>query len=167
MDKHIILIGMPGCGKTTIGGKLSKLLGMDFVDTDEYIEEMTGKSIKEIFKEEGEEKFRDYESQALLEVLEKAPAVIATGGGITNRYSNIDAMKEKGVVVFIDRKVEDILSTLDAGSRPLLSEDTDRIYELYRQRYERYRIAGDIRVENDKGLKIVVQNIIDAIEGGE
>lgn len=161
---NIILIGMPGCGKTTIGKKVADKLGKKFVDTDELLVEIYNKEIPEIFAEEGEEKFREYETETLKSIDKDLNAVIATGGGIVVKERNVPLMKQLGKVFFIDREVEDILSTLDSDSRPLLADDRSRIYNLYEDRYEKYKSACDIIVNNDMVLEKVVDSIISKIE---
>ncbi len=162
--KNIIIIGMPGCGKTTIGRVVSERLHMNFTDTDDLTEKIAGKKILEIFSEEGEDRFREYETEALKEALKKKNTVISTGGGIVVKDRNIDILKEEENVVFIDRDVEDILSTLDSDSRPLLKDNRDRIYRLYEERYEKYKKAAGITVKNDRDLSDAIKEIIDRVK---
>ncbi|EDS78200.1 shikimate kinase [Clostridium botulinum C str. Eklund] len=148
LTKNIVLIGMPGCGKTTIGRKLSEILNADFCDVDEYIVDITGKSINEIF-ENGEEFFRDIESQSIKEVSSSIPKVISTGGGVIKRKHNIDVLKKKGTIFFINRLLEDICKDVDVKSRPLLKNGTDKLYKLYEERYDLYRIYCDYEIINE------------------
>ena len=159
----IILVGMPGCGKSVIGFGLSKKLNMEFIDTDTLIERNEKRTITEIFEQNGEEYFRNIEADILKSVIDK-DAVISTGGGIVVRQENIDLLKQsKAKVIFIDRKTEDILSTMRAGNRPLLKDNTDRIYRLYEERYNRYCDAADIRVTNDTTKQDVLNKIAEVI----
>ncbi len=161
---NIIIIGMPGCGKTTIGKKVAEKLGKKFIDTDELLVDIYKKEISDIFENEGEEKFREYETETLKSIDKNINAVIATGGGIVVKERNIPVLKELGRVVFLDREVEDILSTLDSDSRPLLADDRSRIYKLYDDRYEKYKSACDIIVNNDMAIEKVIDNIISKTE---
>jgi replication-associated recombination protein RarA len=99
--KSIVLIGMPGCGKSAIGQILAVKLGMSFLDVDTFIEADTEQTITEMFKN-GEEGFRDIEAKAVLQVSEKAPVVISTGGGVIKRYENILNLKKNGIIIYIN-----------------------------------------------------------------
>ncbi len=159
----IILIGMPGCGKSTIGFALAKRLGIEFIDTDSLIEQTEGKTITEIFAQNGEEYFRNAETKILKSVIEK-DAVISTGGGIVVKKENIDLLRKSSAkIIFIDREVQDILSTMNAKGRPLLKDNTERIYKLYEERYDKYMKAADIRIINDETKHQTVQKIIEVI----
>lgn len=161
LTKNIVLIGMPGCGKTTIGKKLSEILKCDFCDVDEYIVNTTGKSINEIFQN-GEEFFRDIESKAISEVSSDIPKVISTGGGVIIKKHNIDVLKEKGTIFFINRSVEDICSDLDVKSRPLLKDGVNKIYKLYKERYNLYKNYCDYEIINtdiDKSINEILSYI--------
>ena len=112
MKKNIVLIGMPGCGKTSIGKILSEKINLEFYDVDKYIEEMTDELISSLFKK-GEEYFRDTESSAIKEICKKENIVISTGGGVIKREENIKELKEKGKIFFIDRPLENIINDID------------------------------------------------------
>jgi len=107
---NIALIGMPGCGKTSIGRYLAKLNSVEFFDTDEIITEKAGKSIKRIIKEDGESVFRDMETAVLREAAEKRGCVIATGEGVIKRVENKSILQENCTVVFIDRAPNELIS---------------------------------------------------------
>lgn len=157
--ENIVLIGMPGCGKTTIGKLLSKELKLNYCDIDCYIEEKEKRSIKELF-ENGEDYFRDLESKACIELASKKNTVISAGGGVIKRKNNIDILKEQGVIVFIDRPVENIISDINISARPLLKDGTDKVYKLYEERYTLYKEYSDIIVGNEGYLKDVTNDII-------
>ena len=158
MKKSITLIGLPGCGKTTIGRLLSEKLNYDFVDMDDYIEEKQGKTIKEIFKN-GEDYFRNIETDTC-EVLGKvSQTIISSGGGIVKKEINISFLKDNSILVFIDRPVENILSDIEVEKRPLLVNGKEVLYKLYDERYELYRNYCDYRVENTKSLDYIVNEI--------
>ena len=132
IDTHgrpIILVGMMGSGKTTVGKELSKLTGMPLLDMDAVIEEQIGKSIPDIFRDEGEGRFRALET-ALLQYLEnfvssgKGATIISTGGGVVLREINRTILKRMGYVVWFDVTVEALIErTSRANNRPLLSCD--------------------------------------------
>ena len=129
MGKSVLLIGMPGCGKTTLGEKLAKSIGYDFVDMDIFIEEKTGKSIVEIFKS-GEKTFRDIETTTSEKLGKLKGVVISSGGGIVTRKQNIDYFKNF-TIIFINRSLDLIVSDIDIENRPLLKDKKDRLYDLY------------------------------------
>ncbi|MCQ1531299.1 shikimate kinase [Lutispora saccharofermentans] len=162
MGRNIVLIGMPGSGKSTIGKRLAERLGMEFCDIDEYIEKKEGRTISDIFKY-GEAHFREIEKKAVREVSKMQPLVIATGGGIVLKDCNIRALKENGVIIFIDRNLDDILSDVDVSRRPLLKNGKDQLCSLYEDRIELYKKYCDIQILNDKGIDQVIDDIIEAI----
>ncbi|MDP4143512.1 MAG: shikimate kinase [Bacillota bacterium] len=160
IDKNIVLIGMPGCGKSTIGKRVAKKLGLNFCDIDEYLVKKQGISIPEIFKQ-GEEHFRDIETQCVKDVSKYANTVISTGGGVVKRKENIFALKEKGIVIFINRPIENIVSDVDTESRPLLKDDISRLYKLYEERYKLYKEYCDHEVINNGQFIDAVEKILD------
>lgn len=156
---RVSLIGMPGCGKTTIGKVLARELNYNFYDMDSFIEELSGKTVKQLF-EEGEEYFRNYESEACKILMEKKRAVISTGGGVVKRELNRSVLLENSVVVYINRPTEEILKDVDTVSRPLLKSGKERLYTLYKERAPLYKEASHIEVVN-KGY---IRDTIDSIE---
>lgn len=163
--KNIVLIGMPGCGKSTIGKKLSLKLGLDFCDLDVCIEKDQNKTIKEIFKS-GESYFRDVEQRIVKDVSKKEGLVIATGGGVVLRKCNIIELKKNGVIVFINREVKDIICDINIKNRPLLKDGKDKLYELYKKRYKLYTEYCDFKVDNCGSLEDAVDKIIKVLRGG-
>ena len=128
--KNIVLIGMPGCGKSTFGKRLARRLGRKFYDADDVLEEREQRTIKDFFAE-SEDAFRAAETRTLAYLAELEDAVIATGGGAVKRAENMELMKRNGVVIFLDRKPEQILGNIEGDARPLLAEDKQRIFKLY------------------------------------
>lgn len=158
--KNIILIGMPGCGKSTIGKQLAKSLGFAFVDLDFMIEKNIGKKISDIFKESGESGFRRLETAAFDASVKMKNCVIATGGGIVTVAENSDTAK-KGLTVFIDRPLECISSDIKTSDRPLLAENgIKRLEKLYNERYDKYLSWADIRIINNKTAADAVEKIL-------
>ncbi|ATD54451.1 shikimate kinase [Clostridium chauvoei] len=156
--KSILLIGMPGCGKTTIGKILANELNYNFYDMDKYIEKISGQNIKEIFKV-SEKNFRDIETKACLELCKKKMAVISSGGGVVKRKKNIDLFKDNSIIIFIDRPLENILKDVNTSTRPLLTEGKEKLYKLYEERYRLYNEYSHLKVINDGFIKDVVLEI--------
>jgi len=153
-DRNIVLVGMPSCGKSTIGRALAETLKRPFIDTDEEIIKAHG-SIPAIFAKEGENVFRSYESEIIAEASKLHGTVIATGGGAVKSKRNVLNMKQNGVVVYIDRA----LSALSDEGRPL--SQGGKIAELYRERAPIYQAVSDITVVNDGTVREAVDKIID------
>ncbi len=157
--RNIILIGMPGSGKSTFGKMLAQKLGREFVDADTYLEEKEGKTIKELFTV-SEDCFRDAEERTIQELAQKEGLVIATGGGVVKRESNITHLKKSGIILFIDRKPEDIVTDVEVGTRPLLAEGTKKVFDLYNERIALYRKSADVAVENKGSLDEVMEEML-------
>lgn len=158
MKNKVVLIGMPGCGKSTIGKLVSKELNLKFFDMDKYIEDMTSKTISELF-EKGEDYFRDFETLACKELSEKSKILISSGGGVVKRKENIEILKKESYIIFIDRPLEELLNDIDISKRPLLKEGRKKLIKLYEERYELYKSSADKIVKNDKGIKDTVDEI--------
>ena len=153
--QNIVLIGMPGSGKSTIGKVLAEKLGRDFIDTDDMITENHG-VISDIFAEKGEEYFRDIETKAIKEASRLGGVVIATGGGAVLRQENIRALKQNGVIFFLNRPLEDIIPTSD---RPL-SSDSESLRKRFNERYEIYKSTGDFEISIDGVADNAVKRIM-------
>lgn len=161
--KNIVLIGMPGCGKTTIGKLLASELKLNFCDMDKYIEEKANETIPEIFQR-GEDEFRELEKRAAIDLSHKRRTVISTGGGIVKFKENIDNLSKSGIIIFIDRPIEEIISDVDTESRPLLSDGKERLYKLHEERYNLYNEYCDIKIENVGYIKDVVIKMVKLIK---
>ncbi len=140
---NIILIGMPGCGKSTIGKITAELTNKTFVDSDEEIERSEGKPIPDIFKEHGEGYFRKAETEVLRRLGKMSGAVIATGGGCVTRQENYSLLHQNGTIIWIKRDIK----LLPAQNRPL--SERNGAEALYESRRELYRAFADYIVEND------------------
>lgn len=158
--QNVVLIGMPGCGKSTVGRTLAKRLGKEFLDLDALITRRAGKPIPEIFAREGEDAFRALESRIAREAGARTGCVLSTGGGIVTRRENYAPLHQNGVIVHITRD----LSLLPTAGRPV-SQSTD-LHELWRRREPMYREFADITIDNNGSLKETVDETIKAVLGG-
>lgn len=150
---NIVLIGMPGSGKTTIAKKIEQTLDFKVVDTDELIEKRFGYKVNEIFSLFGEEKFREYESMIIKEVAIMKRTVIATGGGVILNKDNMDLLRANGIVIYIKRDLEEIINDFDY-SRPL-AKNVEELKEIYEERKEIYERYADISFSSETLLEIV------------
>lgn len=157
--ENIVLIGMPSSGKSTIASELSKILGKEYVDTDELIENKIGMKIKDFLSKDNENEFREIESSVIKEVSMKNNLIISTGGGIIKRYENIKRLKQNGIIVFIDRPLDLLVCSND---RPL-SNNIDDLKKLYFERYDIYNKCSDIKVINDDSIENIIRNIINEL----
>lgn len=154
--ENIVLTGMPGCGKTTVGKIVAEATGRRFVDTDAEIVGRCGRPIPEIFAEEGEEAFRNYESEVLLDLAPQSGLVIATGGGALLRPENRTALRQNGKLYFLDRPLEKLLPTAD---RPL-SSDRESLKRRYRERYALYYTSADEVIEAGGSAESAAEEIL-------
>tara|TARA_R110000850_G_scaffold22504_28_gene66689 strand:- start:1106 stop:1660 length:555 start_codon:yes stop_codon:yes gene_type:complete len=150
--RNLILIGFMGTGKTTIGKQVAKSLGFRFVDTDQLISQKAGKSIPDIFEDEGEETFRELETDVLQGCAAAENQVIATGGGIVTKTTNHAILKQVGYVIWLQASPETIYDRVRRNrNRPLLqTEDPEKtIRDLMEQRVGLYEAAQDMAVTTD------------------
>jgi len=155
---NIILIGMPGSGKSSLGEILSKKTGKDFIDIDEEVEKAENLRIPEIFNVKGEEYFRDLESQMIADVCESKRQIISTGGGAVLRLDNQHAMKRNGIIVWIKRDI----AKLGMDGRPL-SKDTSSLKRMYSVRKIIYENICDIKIDNNEAVETAADNAIKKI----
>ena len=159
--ENIVLTGMPGSGKTTLGKIIAKKTGKAFYDTDDEIKNMFSSSPDEIISSEGEAAFREKETAAVKKLSGLTGAVIATGGGAVLKEENITALKRNGKVVFIDRPIEFIKPTAD---RPL-SCDMEKLSARYSERYPIYLGTADIKIVPGIDRKRNAEKIIRSVSG--
>lgn len=146
MTGRIILIGMPASGKTTVGQTLARALAVPFYDCDREVERVTGRTIPAIFAGEGEAAFRALERAALERLCAMdAPCVVATGGGAVLSAENRRLLRRSGTVFWLDRDLENIMST-DCGGRPLLSGGAEALRTLYKNRRDLYAACAHLLV---------------------
>lgn len=154
---NIILIGMPGCGKSTTGLELCKLTGSEFIDSDDEIVKRCKCSIPEYFERYGEYAFRKLETEALVDITKKCGCIIATGGGVVTRKENLALLRQNGVLVFLERDI----ATLPTDGRPI-SQST-ALSELAAVRLPLYREWADITISASSPL-YAAQKVLEAIK---
>ena len=151
--KSIVLIGMMGAGKSSVGRSLQRQSGLARLDTDEMLATEFGMSIAQIFEKHGEEKFRDAETEVLRKLAPDRPAIIVTGGGIVLRTENVDLLKGIGTIVWLAAD-EAILFERAArrDHRPLLQKENPRsiFSKLFKERESLYAEAADIRINTSR-----------------
>ncbi|MBR5902731.1 MAG: shikimate kinase [Clostridia bacterium] len=143
-SENIVLIGMPGCGKSTVGAALARLSGREAVEVDALIAQKAGKTIPEIFEQDGEDAFRRLESDVLREESKEKAKIIMTGGGAVTRAENYPALHQNGRIYEIKRDIE----RLDREGRPL-SKDLDTLKRMYEVRKPMYEAFRDVCVTNE------------------
>ena len=157
-ETNIVLIGMPGCGKSTVGKILAEKLSKNFIDTDLEIERKTSRKIPEIFSENGEEFFREIEAEIVEENGKILGAVIATGGGAVLKTENRNALKQNGITVYLKKD----LSQLSIEGRPL-SKNYETLQKLYDERKFVYESFADFSVDVDSDADVTVERIIEKL----
>ncbi len=165
---NLILVGMMGSGKTTMGRALSKHLGKVFVDSDEEIQHRTGVTIPHIFDVEGEAGFRMRESAAIAELVKRENLVLATGGGAVLAEQNRLAMQQNGIVIYLKASVHDLWQrTRHDRNRPLLQtgDPHAKLTELYQQRDAFYQQVADIVIQSGKqSVHTLMLHVVNEIE---
>lgn len=146
--KNIILIGMMGCGKTTVGKLLASRLKRTLVDTDSFIERREGMSVSEIFESQGEGYFRSLEAGVAQALSLRRDLIISCGGGLPLQEGAMAALKESGVVLWLDRDPEDIFAHEDLSGRPLAQEGRTAFLEKAAQRREVYARWADATIHD-------------------
>ncbi len=157
--QNIVLIGMPSCGKSSLGKKLSKQLGYDYIDIDKKIVEKTNKTIPQIFKESGEAGFRKIESEVCLEVSKCNHTVISCGGGIIKNEINMKALALNGFIIYIKRDVDKLL----VGNGRPLSKDKDALLNMFEEREPLYIKYSDASVSNNGYFKFTLKNLKEVV----
>lgn len=157
--QNIVLVGMPSSGKTTVGGILAEKTGLELADTDEYIVKEIGMPIADYFAKFGEAEFRKIEKETIAELSGTGGKVIATGGGAVLDKDNIRALKQNGVIVFLDRALNNLVATDD---RPLSSE-RDKLERLYAERYDIYKACAEVHIDANTTPEAEAEAILEAI----
>ena len=163
--RSIFLIGMMGSGKSSTGPILAEILKYKYLDLDVLIEKLTKKTIDKVFSDEGEEYFRDLETQCLQEIIKLPSVVVSTGGGVVLKKENWGILRQ-GIIVWLDINKEIALKRLNSKDniRPLLTSNIDKKYEeIFETRKDIYAQA-DLRVEiNNEGVKNVAEKILNTL----
>lgn len=163
--KNIVLIGMMGCGKTTIAGLLSQRLQRPVIDIDNYIEEKYQMTIPAMF-DISEDYFREREMKCCEEIGKLDGYIISSGGGVIKNHINMENLKQNGIVIYIDRPVENIYTDIEISSRPLLKDGPEKLMQLYEERHHIYLDECDYHIENTSSLEDVVIKIQELINNG-
>lgn len=149
----VVLVGLPGAGKSTVGRQLARRLGVNFVDSDHVIEERLGCSVREYFEREGEQAFRDLEQAVLAELVQRQGIVLSTGGGSVLRPANRQVLKAHGWVVYLKSSPQELFKRLRHDkTRPLLqgSDPLQKLKDLYQVRDPLYREVAHHSVETGR-----------------
>ena len=145
---NVILIGMPGSGKSRIGRELSFATHLEYVDTDALIRNKYG-DIDKIFQDCGEEYFRDRETEAVKKASEKDGIIISTGGGTVLREENVKVLKANGVFIYLKASEDTLIRRTASSNRPLLKGGTDKLKKLYKERCPIYEKYADLVLDAD------------------
>lgn len=156
---NLVLVGMPGCGKSSVGALLAQALDMPLVDVDAEIERAAGRSIPDIFAEEGEDGFREREAEQVRRFASKGGSVLVTGGGAVKRADNRRLLRMNGYVAHITRD----LTRLPMDGRPL-SQSLERLQSMWEERKALYADCADLCVANDSTLEACAQTIKEAFD---
>ena len=157
MHKHLYLIGMQGCGKSSLGKRTAKDTGVPFADTDALVAGSAGGTVNDFFARYGEEAFRRAETRVLAELTRAKPMIISTGGGSVMNPENRHIMRSWGTIVLIDRPLEDILGDIKLDRRPdLRPGGLEEVERVYRERIPIYRALADVTLRNDQGYHMAL-----------
>lgn len=159
--KNIILVGMPGSGKSTIAALLAEQLGRSIVDADQKVIELAGKSIPDIFAEDGEAIFRQWETQALSDLGKKSQLIIATGGGCVTQQRNYPLLHQNGMIFWLQRE----LDLLPTDGRPL--SQIQKLSDMYAMRKPMYEAFSDYQIDNNGTCQESIHQILSILEGNK
>lgn len=152
LERHIFIIGMPGCGKSSLGRKVASNLGLPYVDTDQRIEQAAGCTVSQIFEKYGEPAFRAAETNVLIQLTREPGSLVSTGGGMVMREENRAIMRNHGVIVLVDRPLEEIMGDIKLNRRPMLAaKGLPEVERLYHERIDTYRAVADAVLDNSYG----------------
>lgn len=160
--RNLYLIGMMGCGKSTIAKILASQTDKKNIDLDKEIEKSHGCSIPTIFKDKGEEYFRIAETAVLKQFSNRTDQIIACGGGVVLKPENVEIMKKDGIILYLNREPDNILKDIDVSKRPLLKSGAQNLNVIYEKRKPLYKDSADIIIENNGTLEDTAQKIIDS-----
>lgn len=164
---NIVLIGMRGAGKTTVAKLLSKMLQKEVLETDDLVAKKTGMTIADIVKKNGWDYFRVIESEIIDDVSEKNNIIISCGGGVVIQPKNIELLKQKGKVFWLQVSTKTLLKRIgNDKNRPSLTGKPQKadMEETLKNRYDLYKNAADVIIDTEKlSKKEVAQKIIDSL----
>jgi shikimate kinase len=164
----LVLVGLPGSGKSTVGRQLARRLDIPFLDSDHAIEQRLGCSIREYFERQGEERFRDIETEVLAELVQKSQGVLSTGGGSVLREQNRDLLRQSGQVFYLYASPQEVFRRLRHDrNRPLLqvADPLKRLQDLFTLRDPLYRAAAHHVIESPKpSVGAMVQGVLQHLE---
>jgi shikimate kinase len=163
MPRSLVLVGLPGSGKSTVGRSLAKRLRLSFVDSDHVIEQRIGCSIRDFFAREGEARFRDEEQQALADIAAGPPCVLATGGGAVLREANRKLLRQAGHVIYLRSTPEELWRRLRRDTnRPLLqvSDPLAKLREMFAERDPLYREIAEFVIDTGRPSVAALVNTV-------
>ena len=164
MKRNIVLIGLSGCGKSTVGRTLAKNLHKTFVDMDEYIEKKESMPVSKIFEEKGEAYFRRLETETAEALSVAEDKIIATGGGVVLNEQNMVHLGKNGLIVFLDRSPEAILKKINLKKRPLLAQNQNRLFEMDKKRRPLYEKYADLTVPGALSVPETAERLKEALK---
>ena len=160
IDRHIFIIGMPGSGKSSLGRRVAQNLQIPYVDTDQRIADIVGCTVPEMFERYGEAAFRNAETNLLIQLTRERPSMISTGGGMIMRENNRAIMRNHGVIVLVDRPLDEIMSDIKLDRRPLLAaKGIGAVEDMYHDRIDIYRAVSDAVLDNSHGFHMGLLNL--------
>ena len=168
-NRSLVMVGLMGCGKTSVGRRLSAKLDLPFVDADEEVEIAAGKTISEIFADHGEAHFRDGERKVIARLLMNGPQVLATGGGAFMNAETRQNIKKAGISIWLKADLPVLMKrVMRRDNRPLLktADPEARMRELMEERYPIYAEADVVAHSRDVPHDVIVEEIIDALLRG-
>lgn len=165
--KNLVLVGMMGCGKSTCARLIHEMTGAEAVDTDLLIQERTGMTVGRIFAEQGEDCFRDLETQVCRELAQRSDLVIACGGGLPLREENRRLLKETGLVVYLYRPVEEIYRPEKLRNRPLARGGRADFFRRFEHRDPIYREMAHLVIESEPVKTDTAAKVLKAWQAAE
>lgn len=152
IERHIFIIGMPGSGKSSLGKKVAANLGLNYVDTDQRIEQAFGCPTSQIFARYGEQAFRSAETNTLVQLTREPGSLVSTGGGMVMQDFNREIIRNHGLIVLVDRPLAEIMGDIKLNRRPLLAQKgLPEVERLYYERIDTYRSIADAILDNSCG----------------
>ncbi len=164
MKKNVVLVGLMGAGKTSVGQELAQKLSYEFWDTDAIIEQTQGVKISEIFKTKGEVFFRELEKATIAKISQEEKKVISTGGGSLEQIENLKNLKKNGLTVYLKASPETLFSrVITETHRPLLQTENPlaKLEELLEKREKNYLLSDIIVLTENKTIDEIANEIIE------